>query len=109
MAPMAVAGQSDLLAKVDYIHGAIERSEAHDQTLKIALPSASYASQRLVERVSGVHFVHSLPPVFEQCGQQCCQQQLSPRASIHKLEWTGDEDTPQEMDRLKLRLEELIG
>lgn len=111
---MAVAGQSDLLAKVDYIHDAIKRSEGHDQTVtvKIAISSASDASPRLVQRLSDVHFVHSMPPVFQHSKRQCCQdkqEQLSPHASIQKFEWTGDEDTPQEMDRLKSRLQDLIG
>lgn len=106
MAPMAVAGQSDLLAKVDYIHDAMKRSKAHDQTVKVAISSASDANRRLVQRISDVHIVHSMPPVSK---RQCCQQQLSPHASIQKFEWTGDEDSPQELHRLKLRLQDLIG
>lgn len=56
-----------------------------------------------------MQFVHSLSPVFEQSKRQRIQQQLSPSASINKFEWTGDEDTPEEMERLKLRLQALMG
>ena len=47
--------------------------------------------------------------MFEQSQRQCIQQQLSPPASIEKFVWTGDEDTPEEIERLKLRLQALIG
>ena len=33
----------------------------------------------------------------------------SPSASINKFEWTGDQDTPKEVERLKMRLQALIG
>ena len=92
-----------------YVHDVIKRREAQDQTVKVAISSATDAKRKLVESVCGVQFVHSLSPVFEQFKQQRIQQQLSPSASINKFEWTGDEDTPEEVERLKLRLQALIG
>lgn len=105
MALMIVAGQSDLLAKVNYIHDAIKQREARYQTVKMAISSASYGNQKLVERVSGVHFATVCPL----CMSSLCGNVVSAATSIQKFEWTGDEDTPQEVDRLKLRLEDLIG
>lgn len=58
--------------------------------------------------MSGVQFVHSLAPVIEQSKRQRIQQEFSPPASI-KFVWTGDEDTTEEVERLKLRLQALIG
>ena len=92
-----------------YVHDVIKRREAQDQTVKVAISSATDAKRKLVESVCGVQFVHSLSPVFEQFKRQRIQQQLSPSASINKFEWTGDEDTPEEVERLKLRLQALIG
>ena len=87
------------------MHDVIKRREAQDQTVKVAISSATDTKRKLVERVCGVQFVHSLPPVFKQSERQ----RLSPAASINKFEWTGDEDTPEEVERLKLRLQALIG
>lgn len=109
MALLIVAEQSDLQAKVDYMHDAIKRREAQDQTVKVAISSATDSKRKLVESVCGVRFVHSLAPLYEQSKRQCIQQQLSPPTSISKFVWTGDEDTPEEMERLKLRLQALIG
>ncbi len=92
-----------------YVHDVIKRREAQDQTVKVAISSATDAKRKLVENVCGVQFVRSLSPVFEQSKRQRIQQQLSPSASINKFEWTGDEDTPEEVERLKLRLQALIG
>ena len=92
-----------------YVHDVIKRREAQDQTVKVAMSSATDAKRKLVESVCGVQFVHSLSPVFGQFKRQRIQQQLSPSASINKFEWTGDEDTPEEVERLKLRLQALIG
>ena len=75
----------------------------------MAISSATDANRKLVESVCGVQFLHSLSPVFEQSQWQRIQQQLSPSASINKFEWTGAEDTPEEVERLKLRLQALIG
>ncbi len=105
---MLVAGQSDLQAKVDYLHDAIKRREARDQTVRVAISSATDAKRKLVESVCGVQFVHSLAPVIEQSKRQRIQQEFSPPASI-KFVWTGDEDTTEEVERLKLRLQALIG
>ena len=109
MALANVAGQTDLQAKVDYMHDVTKRREAQDRTVQVAISSATDAKRRLVESVCGVQFVHSLSPLFEQSKRQCVQQQLSPPASINKFVWTGDEDTPEEIERLKLRLQALIG
>ena len=106
---LLVAGQSDLQAKVDYLHDAIKRREARDQTVRVAISSATDAKRKLVESVCGVQFVHSLAPVFEQSKRQRIQQQFSPSASINKFVWIGDEDTPEEVERWKLRLQALIG
>lgn len=91
------------------MHDVIKRREAQDQTVKVAISSATDAKRKLVEHVCGVQFVHSLSPVFEQSKRQRIQQQLSPSVSINKFEWTGDEDTPEEVERLRLRLQALIG
>ena len=91
------------------MYDAIKRREAQDQTVKLAISSATDAKRKLVESICGVQFVHSLAPMFEQSKQQCIQQQLSPPASINKFVWTGDEDTPEGIERLKLRLQALIG
>ena len=109
MALVITAGQTDLQAKVDYLHDVAKRREAQDQTVKVAISSATDAKRKLVEGVCGVQFVHSLSPVFEQSKRQRIQQQLSPSASINRFAWTGDEDTPEEVERLKLRLRALIG
>ena len=91
------------------MHDVIKRREAQDRTVKVAISSATDAKRKLVEGVCGVRFVHSLSPVFEQSKRQRVQQQLSPSASIQKFEWTGDKDTPEEVEHLKLRLQALIG
>ena len=91
------------------MHDVVKRREARDQTVKVAISSATDAQRKLVESVCGVQFVHSLSPVFKQSKRQRIQQQLSPSASINKFEWTGDEDTPEEVERMKLRLQALIG
>ena len=104
-----LTGQADLQAKISYVHDVVKRREAQDQTVKVAISSATDAKRKLVESVCRVQFVHSLSPVFEQSKRQRIQQQLSPSASINKFEWTGDEDTPEEVERLKLRLQALIG
>ena len=91
------------------MYDAIKRREAQDQTVKVAISSATDAKRKLDEGVCGVQFVHSLSPVFEQSKRQRIQQQLSPSASINRFAWTGDEDTPEEVERLKLRLQALIG
>ena len=91
------------------MHDVIKRREAQDQTVKVAISSATDAKRKLVESVCGVQFGHSLSPVFEQSKRQRIQQQLSSSASISEFEWTGDEDTPEEVERLKLRLQALIG
>ena len=75
----------------------------------MAISSATDAKRKLVENVCGVRFVHSLAPVFAQSKRQRIQQEFSPPASINKFVWTGDEDTPEEVERLKLRLQALIG
>ena len=104
-----LTGQADLQAKISYVHDVVKRREAQDQTAKVAISSATDAKRKLVESVCHVQFVHSLSPVFEQSKRQRIQQQLSPSASINTFEWTGDEDTPEEVERLKLRLQALIG
>ena len=91
------------------MHDVAKRREAQDQTVKVAISAATDAKRKLVESVCGVQVVHSQSPVFEQSKRQRIQQQLSPSASINKFEWTGDEDTPEELERLKLRLQALIG
>ena len=91
------------------MHDAIKRREARDRTVKVAISSATDTKRKLVESSCGVQFVHSLSPMFEQSKRQCIQQQLSPPASINKFVWTGDEDTPEEIEHLKLRLQALIG
>ena len=48
------------------------------------------------------------PVILEQSKRQRIQQQLSPSVSINKFEWTGDDDTPEEVERLRLRLQALI-
>ncbi len=48
---LLVAGQSDLQAKVDYLHDAIKRREARDQTVRVAISSATDAKRKLVESV----------------------------------------------------------
>lgn len=62
MALATVAGQTDLQAKVDYMHDVTKRREAQDRTVKVAISSATDAKRRLVESVCGVQFVHSLSP-----------------------------------------------
>ena len=109
MALLIVAGQTDLQAKFDYVHDYFKRSEAQDQTVKVAICSAINEKRKVVESVCGVQFVHSLSPMFEQSKRQRIQQQLSSSASINKFVWTGDEDTSEELERLKLRLQALIG
>ena len=106
---LLVAGQSDLQAKVDYLHDAIKRREARDQTVRVAISSATDARRKLVESVCVVQFVHSLAPVFERSKRQRIQQQFTPPASINKFVWIGDVDTPEEVERLKLCLQALIG
>ncbi|KAL0034281.1 hypothetical protein WJX77_006971 [Trebouxia sp. C0004] len=95
--------------KVDFMHDAIKRCEARDQTVKLAISSATDAKRKFVESVCGVQFVHSLPPVFDKLKRQRIQQQLPPPASINKFIWTGDEDNFEEIERLTLRLKALIG
>ncbi len=109
MALLIVAGPSDLQAKIDYIYDVTKRQEAQDQTAKAASSSATAPKRKRVESVCGVQIVPCLPPVFEQPKRQRIQQQLSqyPSASINKFAWTGDEDTPEELERLRLRLQAL--
>ena len=109
MALLIVAGQSDLQAKVDFVHDAIKRREARDQTVKVAISLATDTKRKLVESVCDMHFVHSLPPVFDQVKRQRIQQQLPSPASINKFKWTGDKDNSEEIERLTLRLKALIG
>ena len=67
------------------MHDVITRREAQDQTVKVAISSATDTERKLVESVSGVQFVNSFSPVFEQSERQRIQQQLSHFASINKL------------------------
>ena len=85
------------------MHDVIKRREAQNQTVKVAISSATDAKRKLVESVCGVQFVLSLSPAFEQSKRQRIQQQLSPSASINKFEWTGDKDTPEEVERALAR------
>ena len=107
MALLIGAGRTDLQAKVDYMHDVIKKREAQDQTVKVAISSATDAKRKLVEGVCGVRFVHSLSSILEQSKRQRIQQQ--PSASINQCAWTGTEDTTEEIERLKLRLQALIG
>ena len=91
------------------MHDVVKRHEAQDQTVKVAIPSATDAKRKLVESVCGVQFVHSLSPILIQAKRQRIQQQLSLSASTNRCEWTGDKDTSEEVERLKLRLQALIG
>ena len=91
------------------IHEAIKRREAQEQTVKVAISSATDGKRKLVESVCGVQVIHSLVPIPEQSKRQRIQQQLSPPNGISKFGWTGDEDTPEEVERLMLRLQALIG
>ena len=114
MAHAIAAGRPDLQAMIDYMYAATKRQEAKDQPVKVAIASATSAQRQLVQSVCGVQFVHTLPPLFERFKQRCIQQQQqqqqqSHSASINKFVWTGDEDTPEELERLKLRLQALAG
>lgn len=104
MALLIVAGPSDLQAKIDYIYNVTKRQEAQDQIAKAASSSATPPKRKRVESLCGVQIVPCLPPVFEQSKRQRIQQQLSPSGSINKFEWTGNEDTSEELEREKLRL-----
>lgn len=109
MTLLHVAGQSDLQAKIDYGHDAIMRRELQEKTVKVAISTATDDQRRLVESVCGVRFVHSASPLLAPPKRQCMDQQLCPPGEISQFVWTGDEDTPEEMERLKLRLQALIG
>ncbi len=91
------------------MHDAMRRREAQDHTVKLAISSATDKKRQMVEDVCGVETVPSMAIVYEQSKRQRIQQQLSPLASINRFVWTGDEDTPEEVERLMLRLRALIG
>ena len=91
------------------MHDAMRRREAQDQTVKLAISSATDKKRQMVEDVCGVEIAPSMAIVYEQSKRQRIQQQLSPLASINRFVWTGDEDTAEEVERLMLRLQALIG
>ncbi len=91
------------------MHDATKRREARDQTVDLAISSATDKKRQMVEDVCGVEIVPSMAIVYEQSKRQRIQQQLSPPNGISKFGWTGDEDTPEEVERLMLRLQALIG
>lgn len=95
-------------AKADCIHVAICAScAAGHRTVQMA--AANTNRKKPAKSVCGVQIVHSLPPTCEHFNQQRIQQQLSPLASISSFVWTGEVDTPEEVERLKLHLQALTG
>ena len=50
MAFVIVEGQSDLQAKIDYMHDVFKKREAQDQTVTLAICFATDANCKLVER-----------------------------------------------------------
>ncbi len=91
------------------MHDAMRRREARDQTVKLAISSATDKNRQMVEDVCGVEIVPSMAIVYEQSKRQRIQQQISPLDGIRPFGWTGDKDTPEEVERLMLRLQALIG
>ena len=55
---------ADFHRKIDYIYDVTKRQE--DQTVKVAISSATYADVQFVQRICGAQIAHALPPVFEQ-------------------------------------------
>ena len=112
VAILIVAGQSDLLAMTRYMCDVTKRREHEAETLKLAISAATESKRKRVEDACGMKFDHSLPPVFEQGKRRCTQQEkqeLSPSVSFDPFVWTGDEDTPEQIERLTRRLQALMG
>lgn len=104
-----VAGQVDFQAKMDFIYDAIRRREIQEKPVKLAVSTATGDQQRLVESICGVQFVHSVSPLLAPFKRRRIHQQLCPPTGISKFVWIGDEETPEAMERLRLRLQALIG
>ena len=103
----------------------VKARQNRDQTIKVAISAATGEKQRLVEDATGVRFFPSaVPRSSDAQKRQRIEQEFAAAALWYKPHtvavgrseqsnsrfiWTGPEDSAEEVERMMLRIQALIG
>ncbi len=107
-----------------FIFEDVKARQSREQTIKVAISAATKEKQKLVEDATGVRFFPVAVPRSDARKRQRIEQEFAAAApwykrytaaggqseqSIRRFVWTGAEDSAEEVERMMLRIQALIG
>ena len=124
---MCCAGSTETNEKIDCILKELLARTDRRQTIEVAISAATDEERRLVEAATNLQFVlcevptsdarerqrieqefAAAAPWYERCAAAGGRREHHP-ASVSRFVWTGPEDSTEEVERMMLRIQALIG